>query len=72
MATETQRRIFGYASLGLFIGIVLFAFFYIVTFRAGISQRFVWSWVFIHLLVLLGPAIAMGFWGATKKPTMGA
>ncbi len=70
MATERERRILGYAGLGLLLGIVLFAIFYIVTVRAGVSQRFVWSWVAIHLLVLLGPMVVFGLYGASRKPAM--
>jgi uncharacterized membrane protein len=69
MATERQRRILGYAGLGLLLGIVLFAVFYIVTFRAGISERFTWSWVFIHLLVLFAPAGLFALYGANKTST---
>ena len=69
MATERQRRILGYAGLGLLLGIVLFSLFYVITWRAGVSQRFVWSWVFIHLAVLLGPAAIFALIGAGKKPT---
>ena len=72
MATERQRRILGYAGLGLLLGIVLFSLFYVITWRAGVSQRFVWSWVFIHLAVLLGPALVFALIGANKKPGMGA
>lgn len=69
MATERQRRILGYAGLGLLLGIVLFSLFYTITWRAGVSQRFVWSWVFIHLAVLLGPAGLFALYGANKKST---
>ena len=72
MATERQRRILGYAGLGLLLGIVLFSLFYVITWRAGVSQRFVWSWVFIHLAVLLGPAVLLAFYRASKKPAMAA
>lgn len=66
MATERQQRILGYAGVGLFLGIVLFVLFYIVTVRAGVAQRFEWSWVAIFLVVLLGPSIGMGFYGAQR------
>ncbi len=69
MATERQRRILGYAGLGLLLGIVLFSLFYVITWRAGVSERFVWSWVFIHLAVLFGPAGLFALYGANKKQT---
>lgn len=69
MATERQRRILGYAGLGLLLGIVIFALFYVITWRAGVSERYVWSWVFIHLAVLFGPAGLLALYGANKKPT---
>lgn len=67
MAEGKTNRVLGHALLGLGIGIFLFAVFYIVTYREGISQRFEWGWVLIHLSVLLGPAVLMGLWGAKRE-----
>lgn len=67
MATEQQQSILGYAGLGLFIGVLLFSFFYFITVRLGIAERFSWTWVFIHLLVLLGPALVLALVGSRRN-----
>lgn len=66
MASERAKNTAGYALLGLGIGVILFSFYYIIVNRAGIAQRYEWSWVLIHLLVLLGPAIVLGLFGSRK------
>ena len=68
MASPKFRTARGYALLGLGIGVILFSFVYVITLREHISQRFVWSWVAIHLAVLLGPAVLLGLYGWTRNP----
>lgn len=68
MVSERTRTIVGYSLLGFGLSILIFSLFYVITTRAGIAQRFVWSWVAIHLAVLLTPPLLFGFYGATRKP----
>ena len=66
MTSERARNTIGYALLGLGIGVILFSFYYIIVNRAGIAQRYEWTWVIIHLVVLLGPAVVLGLFGSRK------
>ncbi|HLF15989.1 MAG TPA: hypothetical protein VI796_00955 [Candidatus Thermoplasmatota archaeon] len=69
MISPRTRGAVGHGLLGLAIGILVFSIFYIATFRTGVAQRFVWSWVGIHLFVLLAPAVVLALYGANKaKP----
>lgn len=70
MVSERTKTIVGYALLGLGIGLIVFSLFYVVTVRTGIAQRFTWTWVAIHLAVLLLPGVVLALYGASRKPTM--
>ncbi|HLE47613.1 MAG TPA: hypothetical protein VI818_04890 [Candidatus Thermoplasmatota archaeon] len=73
MISPRARSAIGHGLLGLGIGVLVFAVFYVFTFRMGISERFVWSWVGIHLFMLLAPAVGLALYGANKaKPEMAA
>jgi hypothetical protein len=66
MATQRAKTTAGYAFLGLGLGVILFSFWYIITWRLQIAQRFEWGWLGIHLAVLLLPAVLLGLFGSRR------